>query len=54
MTGMSGSACERVAVVTASARSRPDRTYSTDGGKGLNISCTWPLSRSVSAGGEPR
>ena len=52
--GTSGSASERVAVVTASARTLPALMVSIDSGKGLNITCTWPPSRSVSAGAPPR
>ena len=47
---MSGSASERVAVVTASARSLPALTYSIDDGIVAKSTCTCPPSRSVSAG----
>ena len=47
---MSGSASERVAVVTASARSLPALMYSIDDGRWRNMTCTCPPSRSVSAG----
>src|SRR5205085_11601888 len=52
--GMSGSASERVVVVTASARSLPALMYSIDEGIEANITCTCPPSRSVSAGAPPR
>src|SRR5262249_32801407 len=48
--GTSGSARERVAVVTASARTLPALMVSIDSGRGLNITCTCPPNRSVSAG----
>src|SRR6267154_5423186 len=38
--GKSGSASERVAVVTASARNLPDLTYSIADGIGSNVTCT--------------
>ena len=47
---MSGSASERVAVVTASARSLPALMYSIDEGMLSNMTCTCPPIRSVSAG----
>jgi hypothetical protein len=37
---MSGNASKRVAVVTASARSLPDRMCSIEGGVGANMTCT--------------
>src|ERR1700757_4522585 len=43
---MSGSAAERVAEVTARARSFPARIYSIDSVIVVNAACTWPLSRS--------
>src|SRR5215475_14177819 len=46
---MSGSAPERVDVVTASARSLPDLIYSTDDAVDSNVTCTCPPSRSVRA-----
>jgi hypothetical protein len=52
--GTSGSASERVAVVTASGRSLPALICSIDAGKLSNASCTWPLSRSITMGAEPR
>src|SRR5262245_6877976 len=52
--GMSGSASERVAVVTASACSLPALMYSIAAGMVLNMTCTCPPSRSVSAGPVPR
>jgi hypothetical protein len=51
---MSGSASERVAVVTASGRSLPDVMYSIVAGMVLKITCTCPPSISVSAGASPR
>src|ERR1700722_12030775 len=44
---MSGSAAERVAVVTASARSLPALTYAMDAGMEANMTCTCPPSRST-------
>ena len=52
--GTSGSASERVAVVTASARSLPARMYSIDDGMVSKPTCTCPPSKSVSAGASPR
>src|SRR5215831_18761224 len=49
-----GSASERVAVVTASARSLPVLTYSIDEDMLGNMTCTCPASRSGSAGPPPR
>src|SRR5262249_3106906 len=49
-----GSVSERVAVVTASARSVPALMYSIDAGRELNMTCTSPPSRSVAAGATPR
>src|SRR5215813_2384759 len=54
MTGTSGSASERVAVVTASARSLPALMCGVDDGVTSNITCAWPARRSVSAGVVPR
>src|SRR5947209_13988316 len=51
---MSGSTGERVAVVTASARSLPALTYSIDEDKLANMTCTCPPIRSTSAGPAPR
>src|SRR5262249_5651781 len=51
---MSGSASERVAVVTASARSLPALMCPIDDPEPPNITCTCPLIRSVSAGATPR
>src|SRR5262245_39871458 len=51
---MSGSASERVAVVTASARSLPALRYSITEGMEVNVTCTCPPSKSVSAGATPR
>src|SRR5262245_21454816 len=51
---MSGSASERVAAVTASARSLPALIYSIDTTMLGNMTCTWPASRSASAGAWPR
>src|SRR5262249_40093060 len=48
--GMSGSASERVAVVTASARSLPALMYSITEGMEVNVTCTCPPSKSVSEG----
>jgi hypothetical protein len=50
--GMSGSVSERVAVVTASARSLSALMYSIDPGIEANISCTCAPSKSVSAGAQ--
>src|SRR5512132_64565 len=47
---MSGSASERVAVVTASARSLPALIYSIDATVLTNVTCTCPPNKSVSAG----
>src|SRR6516165_9386801 len=47
---MSGNASERVAVVTARARSLPALTYSIAEGREGNPTCTCPASRSTSAG----
>src|SRR5215471_19208570 len=52
--GMSGNTGERVAVVTASARSLPLLTYSIDEDMVANMTCTCPPSRSTSAGPAPR
>src|SRR6516164_4378749 len=52
--GMSGNTGERVAVVTASARSLPPLTYSIDEDMVANMTCTCPPSRSTSAGPAPR
>src|SRR5215468_430069 len=52
--GMSGNTGERVAVVTASARSLPPLTYSIDEDMVANMTCTGPPSRSTSAGPAPR
>src|SRR5262249_34938412 len=54
MDGTSGSAGDRGAVVTASARSLPSRMYSMPWGMVSNITWTCPLSRSISAGAPPR
>src|SRR5262245_9946225 len=50
--GMSGNTSARVAEVTASARTLPDRIYSSDEPIGSNISGTCPARRSGS--GQPR
>src|SRR5262249_2902362 len=52
--GTSGSASERVAVVTASARSLPALIYPIDETVLGNITCTCPPSRSLNAGPAPR
>src|ERR1700757_3777182 len=54
MVGRSGSAWERSAVVTASARSLPALMYSIDDGAAMNSVCTWPPTISASAGAPPR
>src|ERR1700730_13669346 len=54
MVGMSGSASERVAAVTARGRSLPDLMYSIVPGMVPKITCTCPASKSVSAGASPR
>jgi hypothetical protein len=51
---MSGRIGERIAVVTASARSLSALMYSIDEVKAPNTTCTCPPSRSVSAGANPR
>src|SRR6516162_2392765 len=51
---MSGNTGERLAVVTASARSLPPLTYSIDEDMVANMTCTCPPSRSTSAGPAPR
>src|SRR5262245_59816091 len=48
--GVSGSASERVAAVTASARSLPALIYSIDATVVGNMTCICPPSKSVSAG----
>src|SRR5262249_39074388 len=52
--GRSGSASERVAVVTASGRSWPALTYPMEEGMGSKATCSCPPSRSVSIGPAPR
>src|SRR5262249_52739666 len=52
--GMFGSVSERVAVVTASARSLPVLIYSIDAAVVMKPTCTCPASRSTSAGPPPR
>src|SRR5262249_11339080 len=52
--GRSGSTWERAAVVTANGRNLPALINSSDVGTLSNITCTWPLIRSVSAGAPPR
>src|SRR5271154_4283712 len=52
--GMSGNAGERSAVVTASTRSLPVLMYSMDAGRASKAACTWPPSKSVIIGAEPR
>jgi len=42
MVGISGNASERIAVVTARARSLPALTYSIDEGTVANMTCTCP------------
>src|SRR5262249_58259699 len=49
-----GNTSERLPLVTANARSLPALMYSMDAGTVPNITCTWPPSRSVSAGASPR
>jgi len=51
---LSGSTGERVAVVTASARSLPALRYSIDEDMLASMTCTCPPSRSTSAGPAPR
>lgn len=48
------SASVRVALVTADARSFPDRIISMDDGKGSNVTCASPAIKAVSAAAEPR
>src|SRR5262249_31700960 len=52
--GSSGSASERVAVVTARGRNWPALTYPMEEGMGSKATCTCPPSRSVSMGPAPR
>src|SRR5262249_40589836 len=52
--GRSVSTWERAAVVTANGRNLPALINSSDVGTLSNITCTWPLIRSVSAGAPPR
>ena len=51
--GTSGSASERCAEVTASARTLPALMVAIDSGNGLNMTCTCPPIRSMSAGAPP-
>src|SRR5262249_9790032 len=48
--GISGSASERIAVVTAKAASLPARMYSSDAAMSVNVTWICPPSRSVIAG----
>src|SRR5262245_14486767 len=50
MVGISGSASERIAVVTAKARSLPALMYSIDAAMSVNVTWICPPSRSVIAG----
>src|SRR5215510_14750899 len=52
--GTPGSASERIAVVTASARSLPALICSIEDGRLSNITCPCPARRSISAGPAPR
>ncbi len=52
--GTPGSAGDRVAVVTARARSLPSRIHSIPWGMVSNMTWTCPASRSISAGAPPR
>ena len=52
--GRSGSSAERVAVVTASARTLPPLMCGIDAAVVSNMSCTWPPIRSVIAPAAPR
>jgi hypothetical protein len=52
--GSAVTASERVAVVTARARSLPALMCPIDDPEAANITCTCPLIRSVSAGATPR
>ena len=54
MVGSSGSASERMAEVTANARSVPALMCSIAGGVVENTACTCPPIRSVSAGATPQ
>jgi hypothetical protein len=54
IVGTPGSVSERVAVVTASARSLSALIYSIDATVPGNMTCTCPPSRSVNAGPPPR
>ncbi len=51
--GSSGTAAERFALVTATARNLPDFTCGIADSMLLNISDTWPASRSIVAGAAP-
>src|SRR3546814_13736423 len=53
MVGRSGAVGERLAVVTARARSLPPFTWGHDDGMLSNMNCTWPPIRSVTAGALP-
>ncbi|CFP65981.1 Uncharacterised protein [Bordetella pertussis] len=52
--GRSGKADERCAAVTAIGRTLPLLMKGSAAGTSTNISCTWPDTRSVSAGTLPR
>src|SRR6516165_9325972 len=52
--GISGKACQRVALMTARARSLPVLMCSIDAGRLSMAACTCPPSRSVTMGAEPR
>ena len=54
MAGTSGSAATRLGAVTPSARSLPDLMWPIEPGRLSNTDCSWPPSRSVSAGAVPR
>src|SRR6516164_3864214 len=54
IAGTSGNFGERIAVVTANARSLPALTCSIELARGSKVTCTWPPNRLVSASGWPR
>jgi hypothetical protein len=53
IVGRSGKDGERLPEVTASARRRPVRTCCMTDAAVANMNCTWPLTRSITAGPPP-
>ncbi len=51
--GISGAALDRARPVMASPFSRPARTCGSEGRGLVHMTCTWPLTRSTSAGPAP-